>query len=268
MAEIEVQGVPWFVYRITCLPNGLKYYGMTCCPNARWHGHRFKRGAPCVRAMIEQYGAAQCRFEIVAWFVTKSDAAFYEKRMIVENDTVWPNGLNLVGKGRGTLLPNMTVERRDQLTEISRAFWQSDGGKERHAIAMESSAAMADARMLAGKRLAEWRAVPENAEKVRLATIGRLVSQETKDKISSSNRGRRQTPEEVEKRGAKMRGRKQTPEALKNMADARVNRVISPEAWERIRRGGTGMQRSQETRDKISAGRKAWWAAQRVGEKT
>lgn len=192
MASVKIPGTPWFVYRVTCTANGLEYYGLTSNPIERRHHHRYtKSGAPKVLEMREKHGAETLSFEVIAWFPTKAEAAAHEKEKIAECNSIWPNGLNLVGNGRGCLLPNMSAERHDYVTKRSQAFWSDPRNKVRHQAAMAASPKAQDAQKRNGNRITEWGRIPENAETRRLALIGHRVSEETRRKIGDSKRGKK-----------------------------------------------------------------------------
>ena len=216
----------WFVYRLFHRESGRVYYGATSNPTERYRSYRFgKDSGPKIGAAIALYGMESFYFEIINWFKTKDECLSYEKQMIREHDTVWPNGFNLVGKGRGTLTPNLTDERRQFLKENSNAFWSDPANKARHKEAMASSEPCRLAKAKKSAHLKRMRTDPIVKEKIRSKQIGHAVGSSTREKI-----------------GAAHRGRIHTKEARENIAASR---------------------RTPEYRLKCSKARKLWWERKR-----
>lgn len=255
----------WFVYRLFCRPMGLAYYGSTSNPTERLHQHRYtKSGAPRVRAARDLYGADSFEFEIVAWFGNKAECLAFEKHKISEDDTIWPNGLNLIGKGRGVLLPNMNEKRRAEVTEYSQKFWKSDGAKERHKAAMDASPEMQKALKRNGEFIKAWASDPDNRKRLSDARKGHSVSEETRQKISASNKGKKRTAEQLARQSANMRGKKASDETKKNMSEAAKASPKVRETIAKMAEINTGKKRSRETCEKIAAARRAYWANRKL----
>jgi group I intron endonuclease len=129
-------------------------------------------------------------------------------------------------------MSNATDERRQQL-----AMWVKVNG-----VSCETRAKISQS--LTGRTLSE-----ETIEKKRIAGRGRTHSTATKDKLSQAKLA---LPQEVRSQIGKWNlGRQQTDGHKKKAALARV-----------------GSKRSEETKAKMAAARKAWWAAKNANLST
>ena len=97
----------------------------------------------------------------------------------------------------------------------------------------------------------------ETKEKLRIASTGRKHSNETKEKLSNShkgikhsnetkeklkniNLGKKQTKETIEKRVSKTTGRTNSEETKKKMSDAHIGKKMSSESIEKTRQANLG----------------------------
>lgn len=116
--------------------------------------------------------------------------------------------------------------------------------------------------------------------KIGAAHKGKIVSEETRSKLREANIGKKASVESRAKQSVALKGRKVSPETLEKMRA----RVCAPETREQIRTTMTGVKhtpervanisaalmgkkqppRSPEHSAKISANKKAWWAARRA----
>lgn len=139
---------PWFVYRIRCLIDGREYFGISCRPGKRFDEHRQKGGksdpGKKLHCAIELHGALSFTFEIVAQYDECVDARVEERRLIQERNTVWPNGFNIYGSGRGSRVRakqaltkpvdmnyTQTPEFRAACAAGQKARWDGESGEQR-----------------------------------------------------------------------------------------------------------------------------------------
>lgn len=112
-----------------------------------------------------------------------------------------------------------------------------------------------------------WRPSPETREKMRLNSIGRVLSEEAKRKISAFHKGRkygtqtrlnmsaaaqRRSPETIEKAAAANRGRKASEETRKKLSFIRTGNVPTVETRIKLSVAKTGRVVSPETCAKLS----------------
>jgi len=119
-----------FLYKITCIPTGKVYIGITSRPILeRWEAHigesRTKINSPMKRA-IREFGAAAFQVEDLGFFPKAKDLKQAEKDSILENNSLYPFGLNS-NKG-GTLggIDRIPVffegNRYRSMSDLARAF--------------------------------------------------------------------------------------------------------------------------------------------------
>jgi hypothetical protein len=119
-----------FLYKITCIPTGKVYIGITSRPILeRWEAHigesRTKINSPMKRA-IREFGADAFQVEDLGFFSKAKDLKQAEKDSILENNSLFPFGLNS-NKG-GTLggIDRIPVffegNRYRSMSDLARAF--------------------------------------------------------------------------------------------------------------------------------------------------
>jgi predicted GIY-YIG superfamily endonuclease len=95
----------FFVYKIINHVNGLQYIGCTTLRlPKRWEQHRSVMYSPKFAQKplyqdMQKYGVEHFTIELIAECSSKFQMRRMETRHILQNNTIWPNGYNLV-RGR------------------------------------------------------------------------------------------------------------------------------------------------------------------------
>ena len=96
---------------------------------------------------------------------------------------------------------------------------------------------------------------------------GRTLTAEHKAKIAHAGKGRRHTAESIVKQSLAKKGKPKTAQHRANMCKPRPDFVMSEAHKAAISKAATGAIFTDERRAKISAKRKAYWAAKREAAK-
>ena len=104
---------------------------------------------------------------------------------------------------------------------------------------------------------------PETRALMSARKVGGRLTEEHKGKIAAALAGVSKSPEHTAKAAAAKKGRPHSAEHRANMCKPRPDFVMSEAHKEAIRKAATGAVFSAERRAKISAARKAYWAAKR-----
>jgi len=178
------------VYLVTNKINGKQYVGQTSRPlEVRWKGHQCPTNSQrnsCLYFAIQKYGINSFDVETLVVVETKSEADFYERRLITILGTKVPYGYNVTDGGEG-----------------SSGYKHSDEAKK--AI---SNAALGNKRPLGIKRSEETKRKMSEAGKGRtfseehrrnigLSSLGRVFSEESKLKMSESQKHRQSETQQI-----------------------------------------------------------------------
>jgi len=93
---------------------------------------------------------------------------------------------------------------------------------------------------------------PETREKMRKASLGRVISPEIRKNMRKAHLGCKRSPESVEKTRQAHLGLKHSSESKEKMCKAKLGHVVTPETREKICKAQLGHVVSKETREKIS----------------
>jgi len=106
----------YLVYKHTS-PSGKSYIGVTNDYNRRSSQHRYYDWCPLLKAAIDKYGWDAFTHEIVASGLTDVEAGLLETKLIVEHNTLAPNGYNItLGGGNRAHTP----ETRRRISEAKK----------------------------------------------------------------------------------------------------------------------------------------------------
>lgn len=102
------------VYRITCIPTGKQYIGITQQSlRQRWHGHCGAKSGTAISNAIQKYGRSAFTIEILYEAEDRLEANIIEETFIAEYGTRYPNGYNIAVGGDNAA----TREKGFHLTE-------------------------------------------------------------------------------------------------------------------------------------------------------
>lgn len=271
------QSAPRFsgIYAIRCLKNDKVYVGSAVNIARRWYEHRtdLNRGihhSARLQASWTRYGSESFSFEILE---------SCQKDEVVTREQWWIDKLGAALRNSGlNIAPIAGTTAGLSHNKTMRAFFSNiNTGR---IVSVVTRARLSDA--MTGKRASpEVRArmsasrkgkpiAPEVIEQRRIRMTGRTIPDEVRAKISASLKGRA-PPEKALLRAAEVNtGRPRSEETRKRISAAhttdealarrrtmRTGQKHSPETIEKIRLAKIGQLLSEETKAKISAGRKA-----------
>lgn len=241
MVDITLHGSG--VYAITSLACGRVYVGSTVNFGARWRAHRaeLRRGrhrTPKLQEAWDLHGERRFAFAILEIVPDITALRLREQSWLDFLDTA-DHGLNTLHLVDPTA--EWTIERR---------------------------AAMSAKRM--GHPVSA-----ETREKLRQINLGKKThTEESKAKLRAWNAGKKMPPDAIARTAASWTGRKHSPASIAKMRETKKamyatdavrhpwkGRKHSPEAIAKL----TGLRRSQETREKVSQARRAYFA-KRTGQ--
>ena len=211
----------YLIYKHTA-PNGKAYIGQTCNLHRRNIMHRNTSGCRAFAAAIKKYGWDSFVHEILAEGLTLEEANALEVEMIVQHNTISPNGYNLKSGGENGVPSPESIERAAskrrgrKLTEAHRARL-SELGK-----------AMTPERMEKLQQGAS--AARERMKGKPHFNLGRKHGEQHRMKTSESSKARWADPEYREKVIASRTGKKRSKETREKQAEAARAR------WERHRK--------------------------------
>jgi group I intron endonuclease len=202
------------IYLITNTINGKRYIGQTNQNlSARWWSHKNRENCSALHSAILKYGKENFTVETLFNVPTRELANEFEKEYIIRYCTLVPNGYNIQPGGDDR--PPMSEEQKERLRK----------------------------QMTGNKFCLGLSPTEETRQKLRLANLGKTLSEEHKRKISESHKGIKPAQETREKLRAakqgttiplevriKMRisnlGQKRTPETILRMRQAWVIRRL------------------------------------------
>lgn len=170
----------WKLYKYTCLPNGLIYFGITSQSlKSRWHYGQGYKNNPHLHNAIQKYGEENFLKEIIIDGLSLEEASVKEQEYIAKYNTTDRNiGFNISIGGEATMLGHpVSKETRQKIANTLTGRKMSEKTKRKMAKI--------------GKELYE-----NKREKLLKANTGRPCTQETREKISKGNKGKKRTPEQ------------------------------------------------------------------------
>jgi len=209
------------IYKITCTVTQESYIGLTQDLLTRLDHHKLP-SSECrrLRNAIQKYGWANFTTNILENNLTLEEANHRECALIVEHDTLSPNGYNLQSGGNHRRL---SEESKQKISKSLSGRARPDDVKQKCSASHK------------GKPLSE-----EHKQKIRDTRLkGVPRSEETKAKISAAQKGRPARPG--------------SGENFKKLAVERTGKPLSDTHRDNIRKARIGKPRSEETKAKIRA---------------
>jgi len=178
----------WHVYIVTNSVNGKQYVGITNSLAKRWNKHKNAKGsAPALHAAIQKHGLEKFVFTHYADAFDSESAKMIERMLIVEHNTLSPNGYNLTSGGDGTFHPSQEVRQKMSVSHMGKT--QTEETKKKRSDALKKAHAEGRHTGTKGKTFS----LSETAkEKIKQAKIG----------SNNPMFGKKQSPEVVAKRVA------------------------------------------------------------------
>lgn len=89
------------IYKITNNINGMEYYGQSKDCLNRWSSHKVpSQNEALIDKVIKEFGVENFTFKIEKECLPE-ELDYYEKDFIKKNNSLWPNGYNRLGGGKG-----------------------------------------------------------------------------------------------------------------------------------------------------------------------
>lgn len=202
--------MPYEVYVITCAPTGKHYVGCTKIGTQNRLRRHFsdarKKYTTALGDAIRAHGEDLFSAQVLWFGDTVEEMYATEIRLIRQFGSLTPIGYNITPGGPGA--------------KRSRRVYVKTGPR--------------------GPLPSEVK------EKMRLAKLGKRVSEETKAKLRAANLGKKRTPESIEKSRLAALGRKPSEETRAKMSRAQKGRIIRPESLVKLKLALTGRPRRPE----------------------
>ena len=222
------------IYKITHLPSGKSYVGLTMkALSVRFTEHAGKAASKsAISSAILKHGASQ--FSISAIDTTSSidELKRKERYWIKEHRTLAPNGYNLTAGGEGILNPSDEVRHKLRMAVLGKRHNEETKKKMR------------------GPHRAHFRGRKhsmESIQKMRLAHNGHSVSEETREEMRRAHLGIRQSEASIQKTRAANLGRACSEETKNKIRLAKLGKRLSEEHKQRI---GLGLLGNKNARKK------------------
>ena len=177
MATTDAINSHW-IYKLTCLPTGKSYIGMTKNRARRLVEHTNNSSGKKLRAAIELYGIEEFTYTIVCECASRDEAKKRERYEIKQQGTVWPDGYNLIGGGRGTLAAAASAASKARRSAAQKRFWADPAN-----------------RVIVSERVSEFWSRPENAIVLSNRMKARWADPVYRERMSGAHWSRKQSDE-------------------------------------------------------------------------
>lgn len=263
------------IYQITNTVNGKRYIGSAVNLRQRCHTHRWDLRKSCHRngrlqASWNKHGEGAFEFTVIE--VCERGALIAREQAALDGLKPEYNICKVAGSSLGVkhgpeMRAKLSAAKKNMSAETRARIGAAGKGRKLSA----ETIAKVIAALTGTKRTAEQRAnmsaagrlqSAEKRAKIAAASRSRTHSAETRAKISAAQKGKKRSPESVAKMAATNKGRKHSAETIVKMKAAYLAR--SAEVLAAL----TGRPVSVETRVKISASNKVYWARSRQTERT
>lgn len=204
------------IYKITNNVNGKMYIGQTIKSIEKRFKNHCKKSSCCLylKHAIQKYGKDNFNVLLINTQPNKELANLEEQRLIIEYNTIAPNGYNLTFGGGGCI---PSEETRKKMSFLKKGEKNNNFGKH---LSEQTK-----------KKISEAHKGPKNH------MYGKATPDETKKKISSANKGK--TPHNKGK-SPSQETRKKISESLKGDKNHNYRRVFSIEHREKISKSCKG----------------------------
>ena len=258
------------VYLLIDGSNDEEYVGQTTKTfEERFNEH--KCGNQYIDRVIRKRGVEMFATAILKVCYSREELDYWEKRLIKSRNTMAPNGYNLTEGGEGG---SPCEETKAKISAAVLAYNEahpeiheiiSEAGKRRFSDPAE--------REKAAERTRKVFENPEIAAKHAESQRHRFERQEERDKVANGVVAHFSKPGEREAQSERIKAYFNTPGAREKCGEAQSKRFEDPAERKKVSDGlkkyfeenGTRKQ-SQETRDKISVKRKAFWRRVRIAK--
>jgi len=149
-----------------------------------------------------------------------------------------------------------TPETLEKMRQATQSRWDETKAER------EAEKARKQAEFDAGREAREL----ERIEKVRRANIGKKRTPEQKEHLRQVALAQQQDPAYRAKHKAAIVEKMKDPEVLRRLSEAHKGKKIPKAQREKIRAANTGLKRSEESKARLSAARKLWWAKKKAAE--
>ena len=266
----DVEAIYGVIYKITCFVNGKIYIGQTTRSVEERFQEHMKADTHIGRA-IRKHGVKNFKIEVIAVCATKEELDAQEIRFIAEYDCMAPKGYNCTAGGHNG---SLSEETKARLSAAVLAY--NAAHPEIHEIISEANIRRFSDPVEREKQAERTRKVfenPEIAAKHAESQRRRFERQEERDKISEAVTERFSDPAEREAQSERIKAYFDTPGARERNGASQKKRFEDPAERKKVSDGVNkyyaehgGRQQSQETREKISVKRKAYWRRVRIAK--
>jgi group I intron endonuclease len=183
----------YLIYKHTS-PSGKSYIGQTNDYRRRCSWHQTSTGCRRFATAIKKYGWSEFQHEILMEGLSLGEANHWESALILEHNTLTPNGYNLTTGGDNKLLSEETKSK------ISAAKLGKKRGPNKKQFSEETKSKMSSTRL--GKihsdetkyKVSISRRNMTNETRVKMSKAKQNMSEETKAKMSEAKLGKKRGP--------------------------------------------------------------------------
>jgi group I intron endonuclease len=222
----------YVIYKHTS-PSGKSYIGQTKDYDRRCWQHQNRPGCRALNSSIKKYGWDNFQHELIMEGLSLEAANHWETVLIVEHNTLAPNGYNLRTGGANS---SPSDETRSKMSSAKLGKPLSEDHKASISASRQNLSDEAKANMSASKMGNTYR-------------LGVHHTDEAKVKISKANKGKKRSEEATKKIVEAHRGKKRTDETKAKMSASKLGKKRGP--------------MSTETKNKISIAAKSRAAARK-----
>jgi group I intron endonuclease len=181
----------YLIYKHTS-PSGKSYIGQTKDYDMRCGAHRRTSGCRGLSSAIKKYGWDNFQHEILMEGLSLDDANHWEPVLILEHNTLAPNGYNLMTGGGNS---RHTEETRVKMSSVHKGRICSEETRAKMSIAKTGKPRVPHSDEAKAKmKVAKQNISDETKSKLSTARKGRITSAETKAKISAAKLGKKRGP--------------------------------------------------------------------------
>jgi group I intron endonuclease len=174
----------WVVYKITCIPTGMAYVGMTMNKERRRYEHFRGRSSSLLREAVAEHGPAAFAFEVLCVCENRMETHARELEFIAALGTAWPRGFNIHGGEKGTFAAVCSPAVKARRAAAQKRLWDSLAHRE--TVARQLAAYYADPahkEEMRRRKREGWKN-PTYVERQRTSHAGKRHSDETRTRLS------------------------------------------------------------------------------------
>lgn len=242
------------VYVITNLISRKKYVGQSLGIRQRWLAHVRKKSCLALFSALEKYGKENFSFEIVYCTNDREEMNRVETLLIKENNSMYPNGYNLLGGGDAPEEMAEYVKDKIRQSLLNGASYMKGKKHSPETIAKMSATRKAQGNFRTGTKHSE-----ETKKLMSKAMMGKKASEETKALFREISKGNTHAKGHV----LSLEARKKISDALTGRPSPKKGIKVSEETIAKMRVCRIGYVVSEETKQKL---RKPWSVARREAQ--